>query len=508
MAKILIENLKNISRLEFNIPPKGVHVLTGINGSGKTTLLTCLLRVADSYAFQRHFKTSSNNQFDNFQSAQVTYSDATSSVVYIYRNTRWSPNPRKGASLLHTLGFNQAIFITSSDERFYIQNEELNTWGIMSAPSFFKEAMNEIFETKKYSDLRRKKLDGKGKGYGRWNYSFLMPIGTVKSQNKYFTEKNFSLGEILILNALFQLENVASKSLVLIDEVELALHPRVQVKFLTFLEKIASTKNLTVILSTHSSSLIKAANNLIYLERDEIAKEVKVEYNCYPAIALQNIAVTEEVQPDFVFYVEDVFAKYVLEELLNYYFKTINNNRRPIIKTLPVGGWENTMRLTVASTTYLIPEMTSVYAILDADVAGDINAIQQNAYRTISQQDVLNLVNNNFKKFKFLPITPELGIVELLNKDSQKHIKPLQNLFNEVFDITQIIAKERKRGLTYNTNPRKLAKQILPFYIEEIQKATNRDNNYVRIKLAEYFATTYCPKHHPELQQLFNPIFQ
>lgn len=90
MGKIRIENLKSITLLEFEIPSSGVHILTGINGSGKTTLLACLQRLTDSYSFQRHFRTSSNNQFDNFRNARIRYEQNGAYVDYAYKNTRWS----------------------------------------------------------------------------------------------------------------------------------------------------------------------------------------------------------------------------------------------------------------------------------------------------------------------------------------------------------------------------------------------------------------------------------
>lgn len=507
MGKIIIENLKSISRLEFEIPASGVHVLTGVNGSGKTTLLACLQRLTDSYSFQRHFRTSSSNQFDSFRNSKVRYENNGSHVEYIYRNTRWSPTPRTSASLLATMGYNNAVLISSTVDRFYVQNEELNTRGIQAAPAFFRDTMNEIFQTGKYSELKRKKLNGKGRGYGRSNYGFLMPTVSIGGQNQYYTEKNFSLGELLILNALFQLENIANDSLVLIDEIELALHPKVQVRFLNFLQRIALHKNFTIILSTHSSSLIKKAPKLIYLERNAANGIVDVEYDCYPALALQSMAVQEEVQPDIVFFVEDDFANYILSELLNYYFRYLINTRRPIIKILPVAGWFQTMRFAISSADYLIPQNTRVFAFLDLDVQIDLQNIQANPNRTQSQQEKLNLYNGNTHRIKFLPITPELGLVDLLTNQPYLHVQPLQEIFNEVFDISQIIIEEQNRGVNYPSNPRQAAKIRIPYYIERICSLTNRDANYVRIKLAEYYVTHFCPDNHPQLNQLFGPVF-
>lgn len=507
MRKIIIEHLKSITHLEFDIPTSGVYILTGINGSGKTTLLACLQRLTDSFAFQRYFRTSSNNQFDNFRNARIRYEQDGVHVTYMYKNTRWSPTPKTGASLLSTMGYNAAVFISSSVERFYVQNEELNTRGILAAPQFFRDSMNEIFQTTKYSNLRWKKLEGKGRGYGRWNYGFLMPNQVINGLNQYYTEKNFSLGELLVINALFQLEHLSNNSLILIDEIELALHPKVQVKLMKFLEREASQKNLTIIISTHSSSLIKNANNLIYLERNATNGFVNVVYDCYPAVALQNMAIQEEVQPDVVFFVEDDYAKYILEQLINYYFINLNTHRRPIIKILPVGGWTQTLQFAISSANYLIPQNTGVYAFLDSDAFADLQTIQQDANRSISQQELLNLYNLNHNRINFLPITPEQGLVDLLNDQPHLHIQPLQNIFNEVFDISQIIIEEQSRGLTYPANPRQAAKKRIHYYIEQISNLTNRDKNYIRIKLAEYYANYYCPHNHPLLLQIFGPIF-
>jgi ABC-type lipoprotein export system ATPase subunit len=508
MPHITIENLKSVSSLEFEIPQNGVHILTGINGSGKTTLLTCLQRIADRNAFQRHFRTSSNNQFDNFQTSKITFSNRNLSLSYSYRNSRWAPTP-KSSNLLSTIGYAAAIMVSSSSDRFYVQNEELNTRGITLATSFIKDSMVNIFNDNKFNELRRKKLDGKGRGNGRWNYGYLMPLGVQRGQNRYYSEKNFSLGEILILNALNQIENTPSNSLILIDEIELALHPKVQVRFLRFLEDFAALRNSTVIISTHSASLIKAAKSLIYLERNSASGTVNVEYDCFPAIALQNVAVVEEVEPDVVFFVEDVFGRFVLEELIKYYRRNLLIGRCPIYKILPVGGWGETIRLAENSSGYLINNNVQVYAWLDLDVRPQLAAIQANPNRTPKEQEQLNLYNANLARVRFLPITPELGIVNLLNDNPNNHFQPLQDLFNSVFDIQQIIQDETRRpGIAYPNNPRKEAKVRLDYYIERIRVATNRDYNYVRILLAEYFANNFCPQNHQLLQQMFNPIFQ
>ena len=65
--------------------------------------------------------------------------------------------------------------------------------------------------------------------YAIRSYYDLLKEGKVGNKNQYYSEKNFSFGEILILNLLIGLKSMQSNSLLLIDEFELALHPKVQI---------------------------------------------------------------------------------------------------------------------------------------------------------------------------------------------------------------------------------------------------------------------------------------
>ncbi len=123
MADIIINRIKNISKLEFNIPRSGVHVLTAPNGCGKTTLLATLERLANPNAFPKYFRTSKNDRYNSFQNGTVVYTNNNKTVSYRYTNSRWAQTPRKNIVILRQFGFTQIEFISFDKDRIFVQEE-------------------------------------------------------------------------------------------------------------------------------------------------------------------------------------------------------------------------------------------------------------------------------------------------------------------------------------------------------------------------------------------------
>lgn len=94
----------------------------------------------------------------------------------------------------------------------------------------------------------------------RRNTAFAIPLGG----NRFYTEQNFSFGEIVLLNLLYDIESVEKDSLVLVDELEMALHPSAQIRLMQYLSELSEQNNLTVLISTHSASIIKAQKKRLF----------------------------------------------------------------------------------------------------------------------------------------------------------------------------------------------------------------------------------------------------
>ena len=235
MKAITIENLKSIKKIEFKIPEKsGVYLLTGANGAGKSALLGALYRIGFSNAFQKSFFTcKSNAKIDSFAKAKITYSVDTYSVSYRHSQERWAPTPRRNSTVLQQFGYSSVSFFAVDERRIVPSKNEFETRTLRwrDVDQRVKDGIKEIFENCKYDNLKYFKSQ-KGN-------AFSIPIG----RDSRYTEKNFSSGEINILRLLSGLQLLRDKALILIDEVEMSLHPKAQLNLLSYLKKYAEEKN-------------------------------------------------------------------------------------------------------------------------------------------------------------------------------------------------------------------------------------------------------------------------
>lgn len=238
---VTIKNIKNIKNMEFVIPSPGLYIVTGRNGSGKTTLFTCLSRIRNSNAFRVGFPSSNTNDKLDIFLGKVCYDIDGESVEYSKRTSgKWKPN--KQNKVLELMGYPQVVNITTKDERIFTQTD-INPRKNNHGDEWINEKLATIFGCDKYRQMIRITTGQLYRGRApitadtrRRNIAYAIPLGN----GRYYTERNFSFGEIVVLNMLYDLHLVQNGSLVLIDELELALHPSAQIKLLTCLKEMAS----------------------------------------------------------------------------------------------------------------------------------------------------------------------------------------------------------------------------------------------------------------------------
>jgi ABC-type cobalamin/Fe3+-siderophores transport system ATPase subunit len=499
--KINITNLRGISDLAFEIPGQGVHLLTGANGSGKTSVLACLRRIGDSNAFPRHFSgAQQNTQLDSLSGAAVEYEVNGNTVTYAYAGERWVPRPRSQAGLLGNLGYSSVIYVGATADRVTPTAAEFRTIRPAPAPQALKDAANEILDTTRFSDLRQLRVARRG---GRGPVALLLPTGQVQGRTTYSTERTFSLGELCVLKLARELLASRNNALVLIDELELALHPMAQVRLFRFLERLAAQKSLTVVFSTHSVTLLKRVprRQLLLLERQ--GGRVSCIKGCYPTYALGAIAFDEEVHPDSVIYVEDVAAAQVTEALAQLVLaQRFQNNEqfKPTIQVVPVGPFDAVVRFLPRSMA-LLPERVLAHALLDADVQQETIA----AWTVAGNHIALSEYQRLGEKVQFLPFTPEVGLVEHLlanAPDAQQKIRA-------TFTNNQL----RIDPTTFEILPpagapqRDAAKRIVRSLARSLAgRVVNRSPEDITRVLFQHFAAAYFASHRQPVMELMTPL--
>ena len=306
--------------------------------------------------------------------------------------------------------------------------------------------MNEVFCTNKFDNLQYvtvRNKRGRQKTLHRDNILYV-----IKEAHNVYTEVHFSLGERLILNTLDFIQGVHNGALLLIDEIELALHPIAQIRFFNLIKQIAQTKHLTCIISTHSASLIKIADSRFYLEN--VGGYVRVLDDCAPAYILKDLTLPRDTCPDYVFFVEDVMALRYLREVLRGYQQS--EDMHVFFNVTYVGGYEQVIRLTEQF--YTLPPFSQrqVQAFPDADFQDTWNDLVVKPNKSPGEQDLLNTINRNQANTTILDITPEKDIWDWLIANPVSFEQRIAQLYGgQMFSLTdivnQVVAEESGRNM-------------------------------------------------------------
>ena len=471
MYTIKIENLKGIKRLVFPFPEKkGVYVLTGANGCGKTSLLVALNRLGDNLAFSNYNATSggTSTSIDTFKNSEITFSSDTSSVTYKRKGVRWAPAPRNGGRVLTQFPYSNTIFISASGNRFFSQ-EIIDTKRptLEEVSQNIISPLNKILQTNKFDNL--KFITVRGKKGRQIVLHRANKLYVIKDGSTIYSEQQFSLGERLLLNTLDLLENIQPKTLLLIDEVELALHPVAQVGFYDYLREQAKVRDLVVIISTHSSTLIKHSDNRIYLE-NKSRGNIAVLTNCYPSYILRDVAALEEQEPDKIFFVEDRMAQCYLQKVLRKFLN--DEGLRMVTPVVPIAGYRELLQF-IENFPAVNIDKKKIHAFFDKDVEDVYKDItKKNVGRSTAENELLDLFKKNKGNYSFLSITPEQGVWEWIEKNSEVLANHIDNIFgNQSFDVKRLVANTSTEELiNKGSNPRSWAKGCFKNFKEKVNQ--------------------------------------
>lgn len=377
---ITIHKIKCISHAVLEIPVEnGVYAIVGNNGTGKSTII---------YSFAQLINRGSLASFD------IGYRDGDSFVEFEYKGTknRWEIkqdklNPSKvflpaPYPQIHINGmYEGSLFFGFRFQNYdkvknLIRNGQITKDMLSDADEYVVENLGYIlhgdrnhYKSSKIMRIRNKQFVA-SLGLDETPY-FLVP-----KEDVLISQYGMSSGESLMLSLLHFIHNsIVRRSLdpklpvlMLIDEIEIALHPIAVSRLIDLLNELTRIRlNLTVYITSHSPEVITKIKpcNIFKIEIDNGNPDntLLITNPCYPSYAIRDVY--HHVGYDWLLLVEDDLTRIIVENILT--DLRINNSK--LIHVTPVGGWANVLKLQIdLLRNNVLGEGKQIISILDGDI--------------------------------------------------------------------------------------------------------------------------------------------
>lgn len=373
--KIQLHNIKNIKEACIELPfDNGIYTFVGTNGCGKSTLMLCLAQLLSN---QLQRLSSSDSKSDSFVKFEI---NDKCCLWKRCNNLKWKQlnNSLKYNGLYEGSLFYGTRFEDSTNIEQMIESRLISEDKLADADEYVKNQMSFILhgDLNHYRTLKRlrnkyiaQKLNIKNRPY------------FINIENHFISQYRMSSGECLLVSLLHFLYNsivrrslpVNQKVLVLIDELELALHPVAVLRLMDFLKKLAKDhSNLIIYLSSHSPEVIRTMPPSELYKVNNNNGILTIEPNCYPSYLIRDLY--SNVSPDFLLLVEDELSQLVVNKVLSKY--SLRTSK--LIHCIPVGGWQNVLELhKELYNKKVLGANTSIISILDGDIENELSKEQK-----------------------------------------------------------------------------------------------------------------------------------
>ncbi|WP_304285024.1 AAA family ATPase [Porphyromonas endodontalis] len=378
---IKIEGIKNIEKSEFTLPfMNGIYTLVGTNGCGKSTILQCISQlIAPKKVGLQNLTT-----HDVAKGAFVEFVIGQKQVrwTFDHRNSIWksSGDFLKFNGLYEGSLFYGTRFKDSTKIEKLISQNKISELDIVDADDDVKDKMSYILHGNynHYRTLKRIKNKQTAEKIGVTNRPYFIAM-----QGGLVSQYRMSSGKCLLVSLLHFLYNsivsvrrslpVDQDVLVIIDELELALHPIAISRLIGYLtELVESHSNLIIYLSSHSPEVIKSISPRNMFKIENISGNVSLENNCYPSYLIRDLY--SNVSPDYLLLVEDKLSQFFVENILAREKLRISK----LIHCVPVGGWQNVLSLHQdLYTKKILGSSACIISILDGDIEKELTKNQK-----------------------------------------------------------------------------------------------------------------------------------
>ncbi len=470
-----INKIKSIDNLAIELPvEKGLYALTGQNGAGKSTLATCASSVFFSMTMNDYFGRTPADSFISFE-----YNG--SSKIYKKKEGRWITEKSGHIDLK---GFYEGSLIFGNRFRNTNYNnirklERIDDSYLRPAPDFIRENLGIILHNNK--DFYEK-LYSVNPSAIRHLGTFYGDIFYYEIKGKKVSQFHMSTGENLLISILNSLNirnsdrtTLNNPCILILDEIELALHPSSLKRLVIFLREILNLYNYAIYFSTHSLELISSIKpeNIYFLDR-HTDYSLELINPCYPAYATRMLY--DHTGYDYIILVEDDLAREIIKRLLKQ--NGLWGNK--LIYVLPCGGYSNVIDLAqevVASN--LVGKTSNIVIVLDAD-------IKTEAANYIAKNKISNNIPLNYLPIESLEKFLKAKLYDNVDHKLFRHLNDF--VFHQV-SLNQIIDEYRSSNEFKNDkNGKKLYERI-----DKELRARNKSRNEIIEMVVDYLSQNDKP---------------
>jgi len=341
LKSLTINNVRGVTeKIEFTWP---VTAIAGTNGSGKTTLLQLCSaayvketggRVYKIGDWVRNALGDETPAFDEKSSVSFTFWDDSPQVEIPYQKarTRWGyprTNPKRNVAFIGIGLFAPRI---ERRDRLHVYRAQVKVKASSSLPKEVVQAISSILN----AGYTAGSIHTVGPASDQWSEN----LPQLVKNGKRYGEHHMGAGEQKIVALIRQLEAIPARSLILLEEPEITLHPDAQRGLAWYLMSLSHRKGHQIIVSTHSGELFETLpldGRLLMIRANDAV--TAVPRAPYIAAARQLNGVVKSNQ-DLIL-VEDAVAQAFLRELLRQKNKQLLDN----CAIVPVGNTDDVYRL-------------------------------------------------------------------------------------------------------------------------------------------------------------------